>query len=260
MMQKDHIKDYWEQQAQTHGDSHHASWGDNFMLDLEINTIKSYLSDNDSVLDAGCANGYATFKQLEAKKLKSITGIDFAENMIHEANAAKKKKNLGDTIHFEVGDIRSLNFKDNSFDVVYTTRVLINLPTWNEQIQGINECIRVAKPGGTIILSEAFWEPLMLLNSLRSIKQMPPLVEHDFNRYMKKQRLDAYLQSLGLKFSIDEFSSVYYLGSRFLRELVTDANAYPGYSNPINELFYKMELNFSGGGFGIQQAYIITKE
>jgi hypothetical protein len=48
------------------------------------------------------------------------------------------------------------------------------------------------------------------------------------------------------------------LGSRFLRELVTDPAAYPGF-NPINRIFYDIEKDFSGGGFGIQQAYIITK-
>jgi hypothetical protein len=52
---------------------------------------------------------------------------------------------------------------------------------------------------------------------------------------------------------------VYYIGSRFLRELVTEINNYQGYSNPINKHFYDLEKIYSGGGFGIQQAYIIIK-
>jgi hypothetical protein len=43
-----------------------------------------------------------------------------------------------------------------------------------------------------------------------------------------------------------------------LRELVTDPASYPGF-NPINRIFYDIEKDFSGGGFGIQQAYIVTK-
>ena len=31
------------------------------------------------------------------------------------------------------------------------------------------------------------------------------------------------------------------------------------YSNPINKIFFEIEKDFSGGGFGIQQAYIIDK-
>jgi len=237
-MPHEFIKDYWENQAKTHKDSHNASWGDDFMIALEIDAIGEHISGGDRVLDVGCANGYSTFEQL---------------------NGVKKTIRLPDIITFEVGDARSLRFPDNSFDVAYTTRVVINLPSWEDQKLSINECLRVVKPGGKAIFSEAFWEPLMLLNALRLLKQLPPLVEHDFNRYLKKSMLEEFFNQKRLKFSVNEFSSVYYLGSRFLRELVTNPAAYPGFSNPINRIFYDIEKEFSGGGFGIQQAYIVTK-
>lgn len=258
-MVTDYIKEYWEHQAEKHQGSHEASWGDNFMLDLEIQTIGKYISDGDAVLDAGCANGYSSFRQFELHDLKQMLGIDFAENMVSVAQRTKSEKQLDDRIMFELGDVRSLRFDDNFFDVVYTTRVLINLPTWELQARAIDECLRVVKPGGRLILSEAFWEPLILLNAIRTLKQLPPLVEHDFNRYLKKNILEQYLNGVGVCFKVEDFSSVYYLGSRFLRELVTDPKAYPGFTNPINEIFYNIEKEFSGGGFGIQQAYILTK-
>ncbi len=258
-MTENFIKDYWESQGLAHGESHCASWGDNWMIDLEIETIKNYINDGDCVLDVGCANGYATFKQAELHKLASITGVDFATNMIKTAQKIKKERPNTDNISFFEGDIRQLQFPDNTFDMVYTTRVLINLPNWEQQLQGINECIRVTKPNGLIVLSEAFWEPLMLLNAMRALSKLPPLVEHDFNRYIKQQSLEQYLLKLGYKYHLEDFSSVYYLGSRFLRELVTDHNAYPGYENPINKLFYELEKQFSGGGMGIQKAVIIEK-
>ena len=110
-----------------------------------------------------------------------------------------------------------------------------------------------------MIFSEAFWEPLVLMNSLRTLLQLSPLIEHDFNRYIKKSKLESYLTQNEINYSCNDFSSVYYLGSRFVRDLVTDIDSYPGYSNPINEIFYNIETRFSGGGFGIQQAYIIDK-
>lgn len=253
------IKDYWESQGSTYPDSHEASWGDKYMLDLEIKTIGQYFSEDCDVLDVGCANGYSGFRQLENCRVKSFTGVDFAESMVESAQKNKAKQNLGDFVKFEVGDVRSLRFPGESFDLVYTTRVLINLPTWQEQVQGIEECLRVTKRGGTVVFSEAFWEPLVLLNALRAIKQLPPLVEHDFNRYLKSVKLEEYLKSKQLEFKVEEFSSIYYLGSRFLRELVTDASAYPGFKNPINKIFFDIEKEFSGGGFGIQQAYVVKK-
>jgi ubiquinone/menaquinone biosynthesis C-methylase UbiE len=256
----DYIKDYWESQAKIHGTSHAASWGDNFMIDLEVETISQYLQPGDHVLDIGCSNGYSAFRQLELQpRLGSLIGCDFSEAMIDQANRAKKEKGLDTIISFDVGDIRSINFSDNVFDVVYTTRVIINVPTWEQQKRSIDECVRVAKPGGLVIFCEAFWEPLMLLNAIRILKQLPPLVEHDFNRYLKKSALEAFLNEKNIEFFVNEFSSVYYLGSRFLRELITDHTAYPGFTNPINQKFYELEREYSGGGFGIQQAYILRK-
>lgn len=257
---QDHIKDYWESQGQTHGESHWASWGDNWMIDLEIETIGKCIQVGNCVLDIGCANGFATFKQYESHKLNSITGVDFAANMIAAAQKAKREKGLGDDVQFMEGDIRTLQFPDNSFDIAYTTRVLINLPTWEQQMQGIAECLRVVKPGGKVVLSEGFWEPLMLLNAMRLLVKLPPLVEHDFNRYLKMSALQTYLETQGLQYLVEDFSSLYYLGSRLVRELVTDTSAYPGFTNPINRLFFEMEKQFSGGGMGIQQAVVIAKK
>lgn len=258
-MSDDYIKAYWENQAEVHQASHQASWGDNWMIDLEIEAIGKHIAENDDVLDVGCANGHSTFRQFASRKPRSITGIDFSENMIREAAREKAEKKFGEEVSFKVGDVRSIQFPDNSFDVVYTTRVLINLPTWGQQVQGIRELLRLARPGGKVVLSEAFWEPLVLLNSLRAIRQLEPLVEHDFNRYLKKSNLEAFLGQEGLPFECEDFCSIYYFGSRFLRELVTDPAAWPGYSNPINRIFFEIEKEFSGGGVGIQQAYVILK-
>lgn len=254
----DFIKQTWDYSAEKHKESHWASWGDKYAISLEIENIAKYIKEGDYVLDVGCANGYSTFEQLEKKKIK-IHGIDFSEKMIKYAKERKNKKKLGDHITFSVGDIRHLDFENDFFNVTYTTRVIINLANWEEQVIGILECIRVTKKGGIIVLSEAFWEPLVLLNSLRAIKNLEALFEHDFNRYLKKQKLEKLLIDAGLKYEIIDFSSIYYLGSRFLRELVTNVDDYPGYTNPINKIFYNIEKNYSGGGFGIQQACIIYK-
>ncbi|MES2701586.1 MAG: class I SAM-dependent methyltransferase [Bacteroidota bacterium] len=253
------IKDFWESQAVKHQTHHSASWGDNFAIDLEVATIGKHINEGDVVLDMGCANGFASFRQLADRKPAKIYGVDYAANMVKYANQVRDEYPEKDKLEFTEGDIREIAFEDNKFDVVYTTRVIINLPNWEDQKKAIDECMRVTKKGGTVVFSEAFYEPLQLLNAMRALKQLPPLVEHDFNRYIKKDRMEKYLAEKGYSFECDEFSSIYYLGSRFLRELVTNPADYAGYSNPINEVFYGIEKDFSGGGFGIQQAYIVKK-
>ena len=148
----EHIKQYWELQAKNHEDSHWASWGDNWMIDLEIQAIGQHISPGDKVIDIGCANGYASFKQYEIRNPESIVGIDFSKNMIEFANRSLDLRSDLGNLRFEVGDVRSLSFADASFDVAYTTRVLINLSPWEEQKQAILECLRVVKPGGKLIL------------------------------------------------------------------------------------------------------------
>lgn len=258
---EDFIKKFWDNQAKKHGTSAAASWDDENAVQLEIDTIAKYIKSGDTVLDVGCANGHATIRQLEKSIFSNFNGVDYSQDMIDKANELRNKLSglQKEYIKFSVADIKELPFENEVFDYTYTTRVLINLPNWEDQMKGIDECIRVTKKGGTIVLSEAFYEPLVLLNSLRQLKQLPLLVEHDFNRYLKKDRLEKMLEKYSLEYICDDFSSVYYLGSRFLRELVTKIEDYPGYSNPINKIFYDLENQFSGGGFGIQQAYVIKK-
>ncbi len=253
------IKDFWDSNAEKYKLSHFVSWGDECAIKLETENISHYIKDGDHVLDVGCANGFASIMQCMAHNVGSMTGVDFSEKMIEYAQENRANSEFADKLSFAQGDVRSLQFADESFDVVYTTRVVINLPNWEEQKQAFTECLRVCKKGGTVVFSEAFWEPLTRLNALRAVAQLPPLVEHDFNRYIKIARMETFLQELGYAYERVDFSSVYYVGSRLLRELATDYTSFEGYSNPINKDFYELEKKYSGGNFGIQQAFVIRK-
>ena len=39
----DFIKEYWEKQGKIFKDSHEASWGDNFAIQLEIDNISKFI-------------------------------------------------------------------------------------------------------------------------------------------------------------------------------------------------------------------------
>jgi len=254
----DFIKEVWDNSAESHGASHWASWGDEYAISLEIEEIGKHIKDNQKILDIGCSNGFAAFKHAEDNFSIDIIGVDFSEKMIEQAQKVLKE-HPKENVSFALGDIRDIEFEDNTFDLVYTSRVVINLPNWEDQMQAILECIRVTKKGGTIILSEAFWEPLVKLNTIRSIMGLDSLVEHDFNRYIKKAKLKEFLSAREYSYEVKDFTSVYYFGSRVLREIITDYQNYKGYDNPINKEFYSLEKKYSGGDVGIQQAFIINK-
>ena len=254
---KDHIYDYWNNQGKKYKTDPTASWGDSHCIALEIEEIANYLKDGASVLDIGCANGYSAASQIDKKDIK-ITGIDFSEEMIDAANTRRSKNSdYMKKLSFELGDIRDIKKPDDSFDVVYTTRVLINLPNWEEQRKGIEECIRVCKKGGLVIFSESFWEPLSKLNTIRMAFGVEPLGMHNFNRYLKKNDLEEYLDSRKIKFECIDFSSVYYLGTRVLNLVLIDQEKYPPYTSPLNDVFYELEKKYSGGDIGLQQLYVL---
>ena len=255
----DFIKSHWEDSAARWGTAHAASWGDLYAIRLEIETVGSHLQDGDTVLDAGCGNGFALIEQCATHAFTKVVGIDFSEKMIEAARERLRGTPVLCPIEFHVGDLRALPFADKSFDVVYTTRALINLPTWADQQVAILECLRLAKPGGRVVLSEAFWEPLCKLNALRAVLGLAPLVEHDFNRYLKKSALSAFLNSRDIPFSSCDFSSVYYAGTRLLREVIQDNPKRDYYSSELNAEFYRLERRFSGGDIGIQQLFLLSK-
>lgn len=77
-----------------------------------------------------------------------ITGLDFSENMLKKA-----QENLGDSpyrsiIELRQGDAMNLPFADNSFDGATVGWGLRNLPDLEK---GVQEMIRVVKPGGMVV-------------------------------------------------------------------------------------------------------------
>ncbi len=88
--------------------------------------------------------------------------------------------------------------------------------------------------------------------------ELPPLVMHDFNRYLHMDRLLKLLS--GYDYEIDDFSSIYYLGSRILREIVTPPQD-NNFLGEINTIFSDIEKKFSTTslGTGIQNLVIIRK-
>lgn len=252
---KDHIFKHWEQRADDFKDSHCVSWGDIYCINLEIETISKHIEKDHNILEGGCGNGFSSFHYIE-KGVRSFTGIDISKKMIDLANN-KKREHKNKNSEFLCSDIRELSFKENSFDIVYTTRTLINLPTWEEQKQAITECIRVCKKGGKILFSETFWEPFILLNSLRTITNIKPLQENDYNKFIKKAKLDEFLNIQNIPFEVIDFSGVYYFGTRFFRDLLTPEEQ--GYKNKINELFYNLQKEYSANHLGMQQAYVLIK-
>ena len=92
-------------------------------LNLSINIIKNYLSQNDKVLDLGSSTGTFLINLAKLNKNLSLTGIDNSPAMIQKAQ--KKAKAFGVDIKFIEKDFLEYNFgKNNLISANYTIQFI----------------------------------------------------------------------------------------------------------------------------------------
>ena len=82
------------------------------------------------ILDVGTGTGRAAL--LLARGGARVTAIDASEEML--AVARRRAQEQGVSVDFRVGDAHQLDFKDRSFDVAVSLRVLMHTPQWRDCI------------------------------------------------------------------------------------------------------------------------------
>ncbi len=251
------IHRYWESQAKAFKADHSASWEDSNMMKLEIQSIREYIRKGDRVLDAGCSNGYSTFRIADGKATR-VRAFDYSQTAIRHAQ--KRQAIIGKRgIEFYHGNILRIAEPPATFDKAYTIRVLINLPSFKLQQEAIGEVHRVLKPGGLYLMSEAFTGSLANLNALRTLAGLPPLSSPVFNLYLNERPLETFLRRRFHIVEVRRFSSIYYVASRFLRYLTMRRGDADSYDNEINNFLARFRETENSGDFGVQKLYVLKK-
>lgn len=105
--------------------------------------VRDYYKDKDisamSLLDVGASTGI--IDHFLATRFAHVTGIDIDHDAIRHAQSEYSCPNLV----FKEGDAMSLEFEDNSFDVVICSQVYEHVP---DAARMMEEIKRVLKPGG----------------------------------------------------------------------------------------------------------------
>jgi len=106
----------------------------------------------DRALDLCCGTGDIALAL--AQHGAETTGLDFSPQMLEMAETRLQKSNRKSQIanpKFIQGDAQQIPFPENSFDIVTVGYGLRNLASWEI---GLEEMLRVAKPGGRIVILE----------------------------------------------------------------------------------------------------------
>jgi len=147
---------YWDNKDQT---------GSQILTrEVEIHEIKRWVTGN--TLDVGCGSGEIT------ERIKNCVGIDISKSLI------KIGQEKG--INIKYGNITKIPFKDNTFDSIFSVRCFINL-SFVEKVIAMEECLRVLKPNGHLILYEGVKRGVEAINRLPFMK---PLKINEYNKYL----------------------------------------------------------------------------
>ncbi len=262
-LSQEEVYDFWNKQAHEHGLSPSASWSDRPVIEMEIREIISRLEEGDQVLELGCANGYSSVEFASARRIR-LKGVDYIPKMIEQAQARLRSAIMADklagAVEFEVGDILELKEASTVYDKVVIIRVLINLGTWDRQLQALREGARVLKSGGVLLLSEATLQGWQRLNDFRREWGMSDISMPPFNQYLDQDQVIAAVADKLQLVELRDFASTYYVGTRVLKPLLAQAaNAPVNVADPgahWNRWFSQLP---AAGDYGTQKLFVFRK-
>lgn len=135
------------------------------------------------VLDLGCGTGYL-LRMLAGRypDAERLVGIDAAPEMVRAATAATRDGRLT----FSVGVAEQIGHPDDTFDLIVSTT---SFDHWSDQQAGLDECARVLRPGGRLVLVDQFsW---MLLPTMLTSRRGKARTRRRATRLLRSAGFDS---------------------------------------------------------------------
>lgn len=262
------VHEFWEEQADKHGTADLATAPDHHYRKLEIGRLASAIAtiEHDTILDVGCGNGYSTIELAKKFPASNVLGVDFSAKMIEQAKKAAKDAGVSNVSFFE-GDVLSISrhqaLQHLKFDVVISTRCLINLANWDEQKLGILQMRKLLAAKGHLILIENMQDGLEKLNKMRGIVGLTEIKLRWHNFYLPtKESGEFFTQNDGKLFHIQHIENIgnlYYIISRVVYAKMAEMLGEEiDYNHPLNEI--AAQLPTLGDNYACSPNYMIIME
>jgi ubiquinone/menaquinone biosynthesis C-methylase UbiE len=129
-----------------------------FLYDFTLDNMQ--LNSHQTILEIGFGNGKFFDKLFAKANNLKITGIDFSETMVAEAQENNQSNIAEGKLQLQPGISDNLPFADNSFDKVFCINVVY---FWDEPQKHLQEVSRVLKPGGKFYVTIRTKESMELM-------------------------------------------------------------------------------------------------
>ena len=116
------------------------------LIEEVLNWARVQTAEN--ILDVGCGIGGSSL-YLAGKFNAQATGITLSPVQAARAKERAQDAGLSGRTQFQVADAQAMPFPDDSFDLVWSLESGEHMP---DKTQFLQECYRVLKPGGKLIL------------------------------------------------------------------------------------------------------------
>jgi tocopherol O-methyltransferase len=118
-------------------------------IDLVEELLKwAEIEKAENILDVGCGIGGSSLYLAEKYHAKA-TGITLSPVQAQRATERAQEFGLSARAHFQVADAQAMPFDSNSFDLVWSLESGEHMP---DKTKFMQECYRVLKPGGKLIM------------------------------------------------------------------------------------------------------------
>jgi demethylmenaquinone methyltransferase/2-methoxy-6-polyprenyl-1,4-benzoquinol methylase len=119
----------------------------------ELRDLQARMSPGVALTVLDVATGTADMAIMMTRYLSpvTITGIDISTGMLDIGRQKIAKLRLEDKINLQTGDSESIPYPDNSFDAI---TVAFGVRNFENLEKGLQEMLRVLKPGGRLVILE----------------------------------------------------------------------------------------------------------
>ncbi|KAL5362411.1 S-adenosyl-L-methionine-dependent methyltransferase [Aspergillus floccosus] len=113
--------------------------------------ILPHIKPDMKILDIGCGPGSITVDFATRVPQGHVTGVEYTPEPLEQARALAASQQLSN-IDFQVADIHSLPYENDTFDIVHVHQVLQHIA---DPVKALREMKRVAKPNGIVAARES---------------------------------------------------------------------------------------------------------